>query len=268
MDGLGRTVELPHAPRRIVSLVPSMTEALFALGLRDEVVGITNYCIAPSELVANVPKVGGTKTPDLDRIEGLAPDLVIASAEENVREHIERLMAAGLPVYVSLPRTVRRALAEMRDLETLTGREGAAEGWLAPAQALLTELENRPSRPLRYFCPIWRRPYMVAAPDTYMSDLLRLCGGENVYGDGPAHYYAVDLPDVMARAPEIVLLPSEPYPFAERHLPEIMAFAGVPAVRAGHIHLVDGQLVTWYGPRTAAALHTFAELFRLASHGS
>lgn len=258
-DALGRGLPLGRPPRRIVSLVPSLTEALFALGLRDEIVAVTQYCVEPADLVANVPRVGGTKTPDLAAIARLRPDLVIASAEENIREHVEQLIAAGLTVYVSLPDTVRRALAELRDLARLTGREPAAEPWLAPAEALLDELEQRPVvRPARYFCPIWRRPYMVAGPATYMTDLLRLCGGENVFGDGPARYYPVELAEAMARAPELVLLPSEPYPFGEKHRGEILAWRDVPAVRGGRVLLVDGQLLTWYGPRIGAALRGFA----------
>ena len=260
-DALGRNVELPRPPERIVSLVPSLTEALFALGLRDQIAAVTKYCVEPADLVAAVPKVGGTKTPDLDTVERVRPDLVIASAEENVREHVERLIDAGVTVYVSLPATVRQALAELRDLERLTWREGAAGPWLAPAEALLEELEGDTARkPARYFCPIWRRPYMVAGPTTYMSDLLRVCGGENVCGAGAARYYPVDLAEVMGRDPDVVLLPSEPYPFAEKHRAEILAFGDAPAVRDGRVHLVDGQLLTWYGPRVARALRTFAEL--------
>lgn len=251
---------------RIVSLVPSLTEALFALGLRDAIAAVTEYCVAPADLVANVPKVGGTKTPDLDAILALRPDLVIASAEENIREHVERLIAAGLTVYVSLPTTVRRALEELRDLALLTGRPDAAEPWLAPARTLLVDFEAAAAAetrtPVRYFCPIWRRPYMVAGPDTYMSDLLRLCGGENLYGAGPARYYPVALAEVMARAPDVVLLPNEPYPFAEKHRAEILAFRDAPAVRHRRVHLVDGQLLTWYGPRIGAALRAFAALLR------
>ena len=212
--------------------------------------------------MAAVPRVGGTKTPGLGAVERLARDLVIASAEENVRERGERLIARGLTVYVSLPTTVRRALAELRDLAVLTARAEAADPWLAPAAALLAKMEEHPERrPVRYFCPIWRRPYMAAGPDTYMSDLLCVCGGENVCGAGPARYYPVDLAGVMVRGPEVVLLPSEPYPFGEKHRGEILAFADAPAVRDGRVFLADGQLLTWYGPRVAAALRTFAELF-------
>ncbi|MBI2760761.1 MAG: ABC transporter substrate-binding protein [Chloroflexi bacterium] len=269
IDGLGRVVALSRRPRRIVSLVPSLTEALFAFGLGPEIVGITNYCVEPAARVADVPKVGGTKTPDINAIRLLQPDLVIASAEENVREHVEGLIDGGATVYVSLPASVRRSLAELRDLALLTGTAGLAEHLLRPAEARLIELgRTRAERPdIRYFCPIWRRPYMVAAPDTYMSDLLYWCGGVSVMHDGPARYFPVELDDVMALEPEVVLLPSEPYPFAEKHLGEIERFHDVAAVRYGRVHLVDGQLLTWYGPRIGQALDYFSRLFDIDAHG-
>ncbi len=266
IDALGRAVVPAREPRRIVSLVPSLTEALFALGLRDEIVAVTRYCVEPVGLVERVETIGGTKTPDLDAIRRLEPDLVIASAEENVREHVETLIDAGITVYVSLPSTVREAMKELRDLEALTGQTGAADPWLVPAESLVAELAaRRPASGMRYFCPIWRRPYMVAGPETYMTDLLHVCGGENVYGPGSARYYPVELAEAMARGPRVVFLPNEPYPFAARHLPEIQAFSDVPAVREGRVHLVDGQLVTWYGPRIATALQTFAALLQESS---
>lgn len=264
-DALGRTVALDALPRRVVSLVPSLTEALFAFGLREEVAGITCYCVEPAELVRDVATVGGTKDPDLAAIRKMAPDLVIASAEENVREHVEALISDGLAVYVSLPGSVGRALEELRDLARLIGR-GEDAAWLVEAERLAEAAEQRlaapDASPVPYFCPIWRRPYMVAAPGTYMHDLLRLCGGHDIFADRPsqARYYPVELSDAMAHAPAVVLLPSEPYPFEEKHQAEFEAYADAPAVRDGCVHLVDGQLVTWYGPRIAQALTTLAPL--------
>ena len=268
VDGLGRTVALAAAPRRIVSLVPSLTEALFSFGLQHEIVGVTEYCVQPPELTSGLIKVGGTKTPDLDAIRALAPELVIASAEENVREHVEQLIADRLTVYVSLPETVHCALDEMHDLARLNSVEAGSLSWLSDARNLAADLAERArtTAPVRYFCPIWRRPYMVAGPDTYMSDLLSLCGGVNIYGDGPARYYPVELAGAMALDPEVVLLPDEPYPFAEKHRAEVMAFADAPAVRAGRVYLVDGQHVTWYGPRMAAAMRVLSALLASA-HG-
>lgn len=262
VDALGRPVTLAAPPARIVSLVPSLTEALFAFGLGGRISGVTRYCVEPAAGIATVPKVGGTKDPDLAAIRALAPDLVIASAEENVREHVEALVGDGLTVYVSLPSTVRHALEEMHDVALLCGANPEATPWLAEAAQRVAEREADRRPPVRYFCPIWRRPWMAAGPETYMSDLLRVCGGESVAGAGAARYHTVDLAEVMAAAPEVVLLPSEPYPFAERHRAELLAFSDAPAVRNGRVHLVDGQLVTWYGPRTGRAITELAALLR------
>lgn len=263
IDGLGRSVSLSAVPRSIVSLVPSLTEALFLMGLSREIVGRTAYCVEPAGAVEHTPAVGGTKNPDIARIIDLRPDLVVASAEENVREHVEALIDAGLPLYVSLPKTVRRAIDELADIARLTGRANAAQPWLSEASGIVETLERRLGRrpAVRYFCPIWRRPYMVAGPDTYMSDLLRLCGGVNIFDAGPARYYPVELTEVAALSPELILLPNEPYPFADKHLAEIRAFDQVPAVQADRVHLIDGQWITWYGPRIASSLRAVAALF-------
>lgn len=261
VDGLGRRIRRVPTPHRIVSLVPSLTEALYAYGLREEIVGRTEYCVQPAALVGGGATVGGTKTPDIEAIIGLRPDLVIASAEENTREHVEALIAVLPRVYVSLPLTVRRALDELHDLARLVGAEDDPP-WLNQAEAALAELCDEPEsrRRTRYFCPIWRRPYMVAAPETYMSDLLRVCGGESVFGAGDARYYPVTLDEMAAHRPEVVLLPDEPYPFAAKHRAEIEAYTDLPAVRDQRVHLLDGQLITWYGPRIAPSLHAVAAL--------
>lgn len=262
-DGLGRSLPLERPPRSIVSLVPSLTEAIIALGAADRLVGRTTYCVEPAGSVAAIPTFGGTKTPDLGGIRAAHPDLVIASAEENVKEHVEALTGDGLSVFVSLIPTVARAIEELTDLATLLGVGPADCDWLAEADATARELAQRPEQPrLRYFCPIWRRPYMVARPDTYMSDLLALCGGVNIFNDGPAHYYPVEISEAARRSPDVVLLPDEPYPFKERHAQEIRAFQDVPAVQNGRLHLIDGQWITWYGPRIAPSLRAVAALLR------
>jgi ABC-type Fe3+-hydroxamate transport system substrate-binding protein len=234
------------------------------MGLSERITGRTRYCVEPAGQVGVIPSIGGTKDPDLRRIIDLQPDLVIASAEENVREHVEALIAAGVTVYVSLPSTVRRAIAELHDLAMLTNRVPEAEPWLTEAATLVEVLEAQATnqRPVRYFCPIWRRPYMVAAPETYMSDLLRLCGGENIFTGGSARYYTVELDEVARLAPDLILLPNEPYPFATKHLPEIISFDQIPAVQQGRVHLIDGQWITWYGPRIARNLRAVAALFQ------
>lgn len=242
-------------PERIVSLVPSITEALFAFGLDDHVAGITRFCVEPREAVKGKPKVGGTKDVDAAKVTALRPDLVIANVEENVREDVEALIAAGLTVFITYPRSVRAGIDELRILAEMTG--GQARGILAEAEAELAEARADPRPPLRVFCPIWRNPWMTIGPDTYMHDLITLCGGDNVYADAIERYPEVRLEDVAERSPEVVLLPDEPFRFGKRHVPEVIEW--VPNART---YLVDGKLMCWYGPRIPAAIRMLRGLLR------
>lgn len=262
VDALGRTVRLPRTPRRIVSLVPSITEALFAFGLGEAVAGVTHFCVEPREGVAAKPKVGGTKTVDVARVQELEPDLVVASAEENRREEIEALMAAGLPVYVTLPTTVEGAVEMLRALAEMTGAWEAAGPILREAEEAVEEARaaHQGRRPLTVFCPVWRDPWVTIGPDTYMHDFIALCGGANIFADRRERYPQVKLAEMAERAPEVILLPSEPYRFRRRHLPELEAYREVPAVRDGRIYFVDGRELCWYGPRIAASLRSVRRL--------
>lgn len=254
-DALGRSIEVEAPPARIVSLVPSLTEALFAFGVGERVVGVTYFCVEPREEVRHKTRVGGTKTLDVPRVLALRPDLVIASAEENRREDVEALLAAGLRVFVTLPTTVREAVEMLRDVAALVGAEREAEPIIARAEEALAETVDIVSRRgrVRVFCPIWRGPWMSVGPGTYMNDLLSVCGGDNIFADSAARYPEVTLEEVVERDPQVVLLPSEPYRFRHRHLPEIEALP-VSAVRDGRVHLVDGRLLCWYGPRIPEGL--------------
>jgi ABC-type Fe3+-hydroxamate transport system substrate-binding protein len=261
-DASGVVFSAAAPPRRIVSLIPSVTETLFALGLGDAVVGVTTFCVEPREAVASKPKVGGEKNPRLDRILALAPDLVVANIEENVREHVEALRASGIPVFVQYPRTVAEGIRMIEELGAVTGteepaREITAGLWPLYHQAeRLGEVRGR----ARVFCPIWRNPYMTVNRDTYVHDMLRLAGGENVFADRPERYPQVTLDEMAVARPAVILLPDEPYRFRQAHVEEFAAYADVPAVRDGRIHLVDGKLLTWYGPRIGEALQTLPSL--------
>ncbi|MHB8576899.1 MAG: helical backbone metal receptor [Dehalococcoidia bacterium] len=266
LDATGIALDM-RTPGRIVSLVPSLTEALFALGAGDRIAGVTQFCEEPAELVHDLPKVGGTKTPDVQAIVRLRPDLIIASIEENREEDVLALRAAGLAVFVTHFPTVRSSINGIARLAELTDVAPHTVAWLAEADRLTSEFTGRDARQdVTYFCPIWRRPYMVARRDTYMSDLLALAGGKSVFpDDGPSHYNAVELPALAARAPAVILMPDEPYRFAPRHLSDFALLAGVPAVANHQMHFIDGKALTWYGPRTAGALRQFAQLFRQAA---
>jgi ABC-type Fe3+-hydroxamate transport system substrate-binding protein len=248
------------APNRIVSLVPSLTEALFAFGVGERVVGRTRYCLWPARTVGKVPTVGGTKKVDVRRVLELEPDLVVAVKEENTRENIEELEEAGVPVFVGAPESVAGAIALLRELaervEAL--RVEAVLGPIERVYGRLQEVAGREAR--RVFVPIWKKPYMSVGSDTYVHDILKTCGGENVCGD-TMRYPVVALEEVEAAQPEVVLLPDEPYPFSAEDLPEFYAL-DVPAAYSDRIHLVDGKLLTWYGPRMASSLTQLSALLR------
>ena len=248
-------------PPRVVSLVPSLTEALVWLGLGSHLVGVSDWCVHPAEVVAKLPKVGGTKTPSIPRILALAPDLVIANREENRRRDVERLEAAGVPVWVTYPRSVRDGVALLRELAELGAASGAHAELVDPIEAAVAAAEAaRPARAVRVFCPIWKTPWMSVGRDTYAHDLLALCGGENVFADREDRRYPiVQLPEIVAASPEVILLPDEPYAFGAREVAEL-AELEIAAAASGRIHLIDGTLVSWYGPRIQRAIETIRPL--------
>jgi ABC-type Fe3+-hydroxamate transport system substrate-binding protein len=265
IDARGRELELAHPPRRIVSLVPSHTESLFALGAGGLVVGATDYCVHPAGPLAAVPRVGGTKNPRLARILELAPDVVIANREENRRADVERLEAAGVPVLVTYARSVLEAVADLRRLGELTGTGAAAGELAARIEAALARARARAGqRRVRYLALIWKDPYMAVGPDTFAHDLLAACGGSNpLPPGGKRRYPRLDERAIEALDPELILLPTEPYPFepAER-LPLLRLDCS--AARSERVHIVEGELLSWYGPRMERALALFSELFHAA----
>lgn len=262
VDASGVALAALRPPRRIVSLIPSTTETLCALGLADALVGITVYCREPADVVRTKVRVGGEKNPDLEKIRALAPDLVVANVEENVREHIDTLRRWEIPVWVTYPRSVADAVRMIRELGTVTGTEARAtaladelDGLLARVSALVA---GRP--PVSVFYAIWREPWMTINQDTYIHDMLHICGGANVFAGHPDRYPNVALEEVAARRPQVILLPDEPFRFREVHRRDFTRFADVPAVGSGRIHLVDGKPFSWHGPRIGEALRTVPPL--------
>jgi len=251
-DATGRELALGRAPRRIVSLIPSVTETLFALGLDEAIVGVTVYCVEPRAGVARKTKVGGEKNPKLELIRELTPDLVIANVEENLKTHVDQLREWGIPVWVTYPRTVAEGIGMVRELGELT--------------ATRTRAAARP--PVPVFYPIWRAPYMTINADTYVHDMLAVCGGRNVFGDRPDRYPTISLEEVRAAGPDVIVLPDEPFRFRAIHIQDFAPYPDIPAVARGRIHLMDGKLFCWYGPRIGDALRTLPEIFAGATGGS
>lgn len=255
-DALGREVTVPYPPRRVVSLIPSVTEICFALEAGERLVGVTAFCTEPPAGVAGKVRVGGEKNPDLDLIRRLEPDLVIANVEENRRPDVEALAESDLPVYVIYPRTVDEGIALLKTLGELLGVPAAGEAQAARVEAALEKVRGlRAGRaPVRVFCPIWKNPWMSCNRDTYVHDVLITCGGENITAERPERYPRVTLEEVAAAAPDVILLPDEPFRFGPRHVPLFQAFPGMPAVRGGRVRCIDGKWISWYGPRMAEAL--------------
>lgn len=263
-DGLYREIDLKKPPKQIVSLVPSITETFFTFGAGDRVAAVTNFCVEPPEATQTKANVGGTKTLDIDLIKEIAPDLVVANAEENREEDIRQLVRSGFPVFVTFPRTVMAAINMMRQLAEMTETIDTAAPILQEAEETLgdikTQSRTRP-RP-RVFCPIWRRPWMTIGSDTYMHDFITVCGGRNIFADRHDRYPRVELDEVAKRLPEVILLPDEPYHFMPKHKEEFATRAYVPAVRDERIHVVDGKTLCWYGPRIADGLRFVNDLFQ------
>ena len=253
-DARKRVVVVPGRAERVVSLVPSITEWLVAAGVGRRLVGVTDWCTEPAEVVASIPKVRGTKNPDRKRIEALQPDLVIANHEENRRVDVERLEAAGIPVVVTMAWTVAGAISQLRMVADAVGglpHAGAIDADLTAA--LRRAYRERPARQVRYACAIWRDPWMWLGRRTYAADLLALAGGTPVLADPATRYPRLEPEAVRALDPEVVLLPSEPYAFGPADREEAAAWAQA-------VHLVDGKALFWYGPRIPAALASLREL--------
>ncbi|KAB2348912.1 helical backbone metal receptor [Actinomadura rudentiformis] len=229
---------------RVVSIVPSLTETVAetAPGL---LVGATDWCTHPAGL--DVERVRGTKNPDIERIVALKPDVVLGNTEENRAVDIEALRAAGIRVWMTEIRTVDEALVSLRRM--LTEACGLdAPGWLDDA-ARAWDFPP-PARRVRAAVPIWRRPWMVVGRDTFTGDVLSRLGVDNVHADHPERYPKIPLNEIVASKPDLVVLPDEPYRFTADDGPE--CFPGTPCA------LVDGRLLTWYGPSLVAAPRALA----------
>lgn len=283
-NGRSNLLVFTRAPQRVVSLVPSMTDSLVELGVGGSLVGVTDYCRVPPELASAVVRVGGTRTASEEAIRSLAPDVVLANMEENERVLVEALEAEGVRVWVTFPRSVREAmdvlwkLIDLYRLPQAVPRLQSLEATLEWTERASGEVDRR-----RVFCPIWYaqapngEPYwMTFAEGTYAHDLLGVCGGENVFGarrrhypleadlgrqppEAPAgrdtRYPCLPLAEVQAAAPEVILLPDEPFPFDDQHEAVLReSLSATPAARAGRIHRVDGTLLTWHGTRLGRAL--------------
>jgi ABC-type Fe3+-hydroxamate transport system substrate-binding protein len=281
-DQMGRTIVLERPPVRIVSLVPSQTELLYTLGLDDfappgspvnaRVVGLTKFCVHPPAWFRSKPRIGGTKDIDLEKIDALQPDLIIANKEENERTQIETL-ATRYPVWISDIKTLADALAMIRALGELIGRPRQAMDLAQNIQKGFDELNALPkptysplpespgpfpslSESPRSAYLIWRNPWMAAGGDTFIHDMLQRCGFTNIFGNQD-RYPIIDPASLATSNCDLILLSSEPYPFREKHVLEIQTF-----LPDANIRLVDGEIFSWYGSRLLHAPAYFQQLLK------
>ncbi|SNR83107.1 helical backbone metal receptor [Actinomadura mexicana] len=248
-DDAGDPVPVPDRVRRVVSIVPSLTETV-AVAAPELLAGATDWCTHPEGL--DVPRVRGTKNPDLERIIGLRPDVVVGNTEENRPADVEALRAAGVPVWMTRIRTVEEALSSLRRMLTEACRV-PAPGWLEEAARVWADAA--PGEPRAAVIPIWRRPWMVVGRDTFTGDVLSRLGVSNVHAGHPERYPKIPLEELNAAGADLVVLPDEPYRFTEDDGPE--SFPGLDAA------LVSGRHLTWYGPSLVEAPAALAE--RLAA---
>ena len=281
---------LSEVPEQIISLVPSVTETLVKFDLRDGIVGVTDYCPSMGDQFREPERVGGTKSPDIEKILQLQPDLVIANQEENSQEAIERLDEAGIMIWLTFPKTADGVIEDL----WVTARIFHLESHLAPQIEALqrslewTRLAVVEHQRRRYFCPIWVGKnvdwWMTFNQDTYAHDILACCGGVNVFAERERRYpLEADLglqpameidgedtryphvtpAEVSEASPDIIFLPSEPYNFSKadaQKLTELLM--DTPAVIANEIHFIDGRLITWHGIHMAEAITTLPRYFQ------
>jgi len=254
IDQTGREIVLDSIPSRIISVVPSLTELLFDLKLRNEVAAITKFCIHPKEWFLSKPKIGGTKTLDIDCIREINPDLIIANKEENTKGQIEEL-SKDFPTWISDINNPHDAYDAILQIGTMTGKPENAKDLIAEIKegfAGLNQVEQKASA--CYL--IWRNPYMTAGKDTFIHSMLDIAGFDNVFKN-ELRYPVVSLHDIANKNPAFILLSSEPFPFNQKHIPEIKE-----QVPSAEILLVDGEMFSWYGSRMLKAPGYFLNLWQ------
>ncbi|MFY0671866.1 MAG: ABC transporter substrate-binding protein [Bacteroidia bacterium] len=250
VDQIGHQLNIKSVPKRIISVVPSQTEFLFYLGLKDEIVGRTRFCIHPKSEIKRVKNIGGTKQLKLGEIEQLQPDLIIANKEENDKEQI-RFLQKKYPVYTSDILTVDSAFTMITDVGRLCGTEEKAIELVFNIKKGINELPKIKAS-VAYL--IWYQPYMAAAKETYIDELLKILGFQNVFGDF-TRYPQIGIKQLIETKPSHIFLSSEPFPFKQKHIDEIQ-----DELPNSKIVLVDGEMFSWYGNRMLLAVDYFQEL--------
>ncbi len=249
-----REVCVAGIPQRIISLVPSQTEWLFDLGLEKEVIGITKFCVHPEHWFRNKTRVGGTKNVKTEIVRSLQPGLIIANKEENTKEQLEELEKIA-PVWISDIQNIAGAFEMMKSIGEITGKKKESAALIAQIKKGMDELAKLPSlKNYRAAYLVWKEPFMAAGGDTFINDMMRWAGWENIFANS-MRYPQVTLQELHEKNTELLLLSSEPFPFKQKHINELQV--QLPGTK---IMLVDGEIFSWYGSRMKFAAGYIAKL--------
>jgi ABC-type Fe3+-hydroxamate transport system substrate-binding protein len=253
-DQMGRSISLDFPPKRIISLVPSQSELLFDLGLDEEIVGITKFCIHPNDKYKSKVKVGGTKKLNMELIRSLKPDLIIANKEENEQVQMEELMLE-FPVWMSDITLIDDAIKMIEQLGILTGTSEKATQIASNIEKSFSGLilNDFPKKKVAYF--IWKDPYMLAAKNTFIDEVLAKAGFDNICSMN--RYPILELLEIKSLKPDLIFLSSEPYPFKDEHVLEMKS-----EFPDASVYIVDGELFSWYGSRMQYTVQYLSRLLK------
>ena len=251
-DQTGKTIEVKHSPKRIISLVPSQTELLFDLALNEEVTGITKFCIHPQKWFQSKIKIGGTKQLHRDKIKELQPDLIIANKEENVKEQIEEL-AKHFPVWVSDVNNLNDAMEMIQSIGIITCKQSKANEIIHQISKNFSQLLTTNFQPQTCYL-IWREPYMTVGGDTFINNMMNYAGLQNIFNN-ELRYPQITIEELQIANCQLLLLSSEPFPFTQKHIDELQ-----PLLPDTKIILADGEMFSWYGSRLIKAPAYFQQL--------
>lgn len=252
VDQMGYPLVLKSKPKRIISLVPSQTELLFDLGLEEEIVGVTKFCVHPSGKRKSRKVIGGTKNFNFNRIDQLEPDLIIGNKEENYKEGI-LILKEKYPVFMSDIESLEQACAMMESVGALVDKEERSAEIVRKIKFRFEDLKPRVFKRALYL--IWKNPYMSIGKDTFIHEMMNSCGLENVLGNA-VRYPVLAENEIRDLQPDIILLSSEPFPFKEKHIAEIKK-----SFPSADVALVDGEMFSWYGSRLLYSAAYFKQIY-------
>jgi len=255
IDQTGYAIQLDQAPKRIISLVPSQSELMWDLGLKNELVGITKFCIHPQVMFESVERVGGTKQLNLEKIRALKPDLIIGNKEENDKAQIEELRNE-FKVWMSDIYTINDALKMIISIGELTGTLKSAKSILNQITENFSQLKNEYLKNKKVVYLMWYNPIMAAASNTFIDSVIQSANMINLFGE-KERYPVTTFEDIKSLNPDLVLLSTEPFPFSDKHIKEFEMIVG-----KGKVKMVDGEMFSWYGSRLARVPAYFNQLFR------